>query len=240
MRLLQLIAAIPASLVAPASSLLVLQSTPASTHEVPNEPSLSTLVDAFVGTGGHGHTFPGATTPWGMVQATPWCHSRDTWDSQSGFSLAGGVMKFYGMAHTALSGAGSGEMGELRLSPRPSKTLHLSPESTQASPGYFATRIYSEGENEGIDIKSSATPRGAVHEFTFPLGERALALHLEPPPEAFFGNELRDFWVEKVSDRSVEGCTLNLLMGWGAPVSILCFMVDFSLPFTSSLHGGRG
>lgn len=219
----------------------------------PLDASKTALVNTFIGTGGHGHTFPGATTPWGMVQATPWCHnlkssgSEDTsWDSQSGYFDTGldfrDEMIFFGMAHTAFSGAGSGELGELRLLPGDGEYLFLDKKFTQASPGYFSTRVHPETEARGKDdlsigIESSASPRGAIHRFTFPPGKRSLSLHLEPVPQSFGGNELHDFWTQAVSDRRIEGCTLNLLTGWGGPMSVLCFVVEFDTPFTARIEG---
>jgi putative alpha-1,2-mannosidase len=64
---------------------------------------LTQYVDPFIGTGGHGHTFPGATMPFGMVQLSP-----DTrlsgWDGCSGYHYSDNVI--YGFSHTHLSGTG--------------------------------------------------------------------------------------------------------------------------------------
>ena len=60
-------------------------------------------VNPFIGTGGHGHTFPGATTPFGMVQLSP--DTRiDNWDGSSGYHYSDDVI--YGFSHTHLSGTG--------------------------------------------------------------------------------------------------------------------------------------
>jgi len=205
----------------------------------------SSMVDVFVGSANHGHTSPQATTPWGMAQVTAWGHGSNTWDSESGYASDTGKLTFFGMAHTALSGAGSGEMGELRL--RPSSLLDDQPtfldfDSTKGSPGFFETRVGTGDGKSGdsIGIQSAASPRGAVHNFAFPVGQtRNVDLHLEPPPNAFYGNKLDDHWLEAKSDQKVEGCSLNLLMGWGAPPSVLCFVLQFDQPFTSSLIQGQ-
>ena len=60
-------------------------------------------VDPFIGTGGHGHTYPGASVPFGMVQLSP--DTRLTgWDGCSGYHFSDDVV--YGFSHTHLSGTG--------------------------------------------------------------------------------------------------------------------------------------
>src|SRR5215813_10844440 len=75
---------------------------------------LTQYVDPFVGTGGHGHTFPGATMPFGMVQ-----HSPDTrltgWDGCSGYHYSDSII--YGFSHTHLSGTGISDYGDILLMP---------------------------------------------------------------------------------------------------------------------------
>src|SRR5512144_157089 len=61
------------------------------------------LVDPFIGTGGHGHTFPGATVPFGMVQLSPDTRGPD-WDGSSGYHYSDDTI--YGFSHTHLSGTG--------------------------------------------------------------------------------------------------------------------------------------
>eukprot|EP00929_Paragymnodinium_shiwhaense_P035536 TRINITY_DN19167_c0_g1_i1.p1 TRINITY_DN19167_c0_g1~~TRINITY_DN19167_c0_g1_i1.p1 ORF type:complete len:624 (+),score=158.87 TRINITY_DN19167_c0_g1_i1:137-2008(+) len=213
-------------------------------------------VNPFIGSANHGHTFPGATTPWGMVQVTPWGHGSNAWDTESGYSTDVGELTFFGMAHSALSGAGSGELGELRLRPAlQDGSMLIDREASRASPGIFSTRVSHTGSEASggspqsfIGIESTATARGAVHEFSFPdtskdsALQRRVALHLEPPPEAFYGLRVDDLWVKNVDQQRVEGCTLALLMGWGAPPSHMCFVVEFDEPFVahSSTRGDDG
>ena len=71
-------------------------------------------VDPFIGTGFHGHTFPGATTPFGMVQLSPDTHIPG-WDASSGYHYADSII--YGFTHTHLSGTGIGDMGDILLLP---------------------------------------------------------------------------------------------------------------------------
>jgi putative alpha-1,2-mannosidase len=75
---------------------------------------LSRYVDPFVGTAGHGHTFPGATMPFGMVQLSP--DTRLTgWDGCSGYHYSDNIT--YGFSHTHLSGTGISDYGDILLMP---------------------------------------------------------------------------------------------------------------------------
>ncbi len=77
-------------------------------------------VDLFVGTGGHGHTFPGATVPWGMVQLSP--DTNDSgWDACSGYHQRDGSIM--GFSHTHLSGTGAGDMLDVLVMPAQGEVL---------------------------------------------------------------------------------------------------------------------
>src|SRR5918993_3349948 len=72
------------------------------------------LVNPFIGTGGHGHTYPGATLPFGMMQLSP--DTRLTgWDGCSGYHHSDAVV--YGFSHTHLSGTGVSDYGDILLMP---------------------------------------------------------------------------------------------------------------------------
>ena len=86
------------------------QINPASTHNIP----LTSHVNPFIGTGGHGHTYPGATTAFGMVQLSP--DTRlDGWDGCSGYHYSDDYI--YGFSHTHLSGTGVSDYGDVLLMP---------------------------------------------------------------------------------------------------------------------------
>ena len=71
-------------------------------------------VDPFIGTGFHGHTFPGATRPFAMVQVSPDTHIMG-WDASSGYHYDD--REIYGFSHTHLSGTGIGDLGDVALLP---------------------------------------------------------------------------------------------------------------------------
>ena len=78
------------------------------------EPDAATAVDPFIGTGGHGHTYPGATMPFGMVQVSP-DNGRSGWDWSSGYHWSDSVLT--GFSHTHLSGTGIGDLLDVLVMP---------------------------------------------------------------------------------------------------------------------------
>ena len=73
------------------------------------------LVNPFIGTGGHGHTFPGACAPFGMVQLSPDTRIDGSWDGSSGYHYSDSII--YGFSHTHLSGTGVSDYGDVLLMP---------------------------------------------------------------------------------------------------------------------------
>ena len=105
-----------------------------------------THVNPFIGTGGHGHTYPGAVVPHGMVQLSP--DTRlDGWDGCSGYHYSDSTI--YGFSHTHLSGTGCLDYGDVLLMPgngacNPNNQLYKSTFSHQrekASPGYYSVHL---------------------------------------------------------------------------------------------------
>ena len=79
-----------------------------------SDESLISYVNPFIGTGGHGHTYPGATMPFGMMQLSP--DTRlDGWDGCSGYHYSDD--EIYGFSHTHLSGTGVSDYGDILLMP---------------------------------------------------------------------------------------------------------------------------
>ncbi|MBP7939186.1 MAG: glycoside hydrolase family 92 protein, partial [Parabacteroides sp.] len=114
-------------------------------------------VDPFIGTGFHGHTFPGATRPFAMVQLSPDTHIMG-WDASSGYHYDD--RQIYAFSHTHLSGTGIGDLGDVALLPfsggdsiKPVATF--TKETEQASPGLYKVRL----DNFGIDVALTSTDR---------------------------------------------------------------------------------
>jgi predicted alpha-1,2-mannosidase len=131
--------------------------------------------DLFVGTGGHGHTFPGATLPFGMVQLSPDTNNFG-WDACSGYHQSD--RSIMGFSHTHLSGTGIGDMLDVLVVPT-CGPVKLVPGTTQdpdsgyrqryseehAEPGYYRVKLES-----GVLAELTATQRTGLHRYTFPKG----------------------------------------------------------------------
>ncbi len=165
---------------------------PAETSKPPaatetNETPASTLspfeaVDPMIGTGGTGHTYPGATWPFGMVQLSP--DTRlDGWEGCSGYHHDDPAI--YGFSHTHLSGTGVSDYGDVLLMP-----AMISPESLEsphefkttfghanerAEAGYYAVTLdapgAAPGAGGGVEVELTAAPRAGVHRYRFPSPE---------------------------------------------------------------------
>jgi predicted alpha-1,2-mannosidase len=131
--------------------------------------SLSQYVNPFIGTGGHGHTFPGATTPFGMVQLSPDTRIDGSWDGCSGYHYSDSVI--YGFSHTHLNGTGCSDFGDIMLMPtmgEPSLdnkvyASNFSHANEQASAGYYAVKL----DKHNIDVRLTTSTRVGFHEYTF-------------------------------------------------------------------------
>jgi predicted alpha-1,2-mannosidase len=138
------------------------------------------LVNPMVGTNAHGHTFPGAVVPFGMIQLSP--DTRlDTWDGCSGYHYSDGSI--LGFSHTHFSGTGVGSGADIMLMPATGDAygklgnlngtkkdfrVAFSHKDETASPGYYSVRL----ENEVL-AELTCTERVGLHQYTFPRGEKA-------------------------------------------------------------------
>ena len=123
--------------------------------------------DPFVGTGGHGHTYPGVCQPFGMIQPSP--DTRLTgWDGCSAYHFTDS--KVYGFSHTHLSGTGVSDYGDLLLMPSTS-SFHLDKETLASAfrkekevayPSYYSTYL----EDEKIKVELTASNRSAFHRYS--------------------------------------------------------------------------
>ncbi len=137
-------------------------------------PDLARFVDPFIGTGGHGHTFPGATAPFGMVQLSPDTRLKG-WDGCAGYHFSDTIL--YGFSHTHLSGTGVSDYGDILFMPfsgsREFETGFTEPyypfaapfshENELAEPGYYSVLL----PHDSIYAEVSATTRAGIHRYTF-------------------------------------------------------------------------
>ncbi len=126
-------------------------------------------VNPFIGTGGHGHTFPGATVPFGMVQLSPDTRIDGSWDGCGGYHYSDNVI--YGFSHTHLNGVGVSDFGDIMLMPtmgEPSfdNKVYSSPFShtnEKATAGFYAVKL----DKHNIDVRLTTSTRAGFHEYTF-------------------------------------------------------------------------
>jgi len=125
-------------------------------------------VNPFIGTGGHGHTYPGATLPHGMVQLSP--DTRlEGWDGCSGYHYSDSFI--YGFSHTHLSGTGCSDYGDILIMPgngipNPMQSNYRSAfnhRKEKASPGYYAVHL----EKDDIYAELTTTERVGYHHYLF-------------------------------------------------------------------------
>ncbi|HEY4047816.1 MAG TPA: GH92 family glycosyl hydrolase [Acidobacteriaceae bacterium] len=141
----------------------------------------ASCVDIKIGTGGHGHTFPGATVPFGAVQLSPDTFN-DQWDWCSGYHLSD--TSIMGFSHTHLSGTGCGDLldflvmpgtGESKIVPGPRSNPDAGYRSRfdhndeHAEPGFYSVLL----KDYGIRAELTATERAGLHRYTFPTGKDA-------------------------------------------------------------------
>jgi putative alpha-1,2-mannosidase len=96
------------------------------------------LVNPFIGTGGHGHTFPGATVPYGMVQLSPDTRLNG-WDACSGYHISDPAI--LGFSHTHLSGTGIGDYGDILFMPTSGKQQLAQGTAENPDAGYASLKV---------------------------------------------------------------------------------------------------
>ena len=198
-------------------------------------------VNVFIGTGGHGHTFPGATLPHGMVQLSP-----DTrlfgWDACSGYYYDD--TSIMGFTHTHLSGTGIGDYGDILFMPvvgekpliagtaeNPDEGYRsrFSHEQESARPGYYQVLL----QDDSINVELSATLRAGLHRYTYPKASDArLIVDMEP---TIHGHQHPVTQIRVVNDSTITG--MKYTVGW-AKRHYVYFYAVFSSPFDYKLYSG--
>ncbi len=189
----------------------------------------SRYVDPFIGTGGHGHTYPGATLPFGMVQLSPDTRADGSWDGCSGYHFADSTI--LGFSHTHLSGTGCSDYGDILLMPcmgEPSldNKLYSSTYSHQyekAAPGYYAVKL----DKSGIMVELTTTLRAGFHKYIFPkAGMGNIVVDL------YHRDKTLESHLEVLDKTHIEG--MRRSQAWAKDQHIY-FSLEFSRPFKTSL-----
>ncbi len=134
--------------------------------------ALISYVNPFIGTGGHGHTYPGTTMPFGMMQLSP--DTRlDGWDGCSGYHFSDD--EIYGFSHTHLSGTGVSDYGDILLMPTTKAIFNngadgkegykskFSHDKEIAEPGYYKVHL----DDTNIDVELTVSKRSGIHKYSF-------------------------------------------------------------------------
>ena len=137
-------------------------------------------VDPFIGTGGHGHTYPGATVPFGMLQVSP-DNGISGWDWCSGYHYSDSIIS--GFSHLHLSGTGIGDLADILFMPT-NKKVDLTVKTTsrdqlpykssyshaneKATPGSYQVFL----EDPKINVELTSSQRTAFHKYTFAKNDK--------------------------------------------------------------------
>lgn len=203
-------------------------------------------VNPLIGTGGEGHTYPGATVPFGLVQLSPDTKNGTfkgnftecCYPWAAGYRYEDSVI--LGFSHTHFSGTGHSDLGDILLMPTVGK-LNLQPgdaaqpgyrsryshDDETAQPGYYAVGL----KDYGIRAEMTATERVGVHRYTFPKSDSAhVILDLS---HAIYNTDDKVLWSAiRVGDdkRIITG--YRMTTGW-AKFKPIYFAIEFSKPFDS-------
>lgn len=212
--------------------------------------SIYDSVDPFIGTGGEGHTFPGAVAPFGMVQVSPdtdtTCQVRDCYGHAAGYRYDDSTIQ--GFSQTHFSGSGHSDLGDFLLMPVAGDTVPLDPGSAAkpdagyrsrfshdtevARPGYYAVTL----ADSGVRAELTAGTRVGVHRYTFPTGKAAhVVLDLRSSLYDYPGKIL---WssVRVRADGTITG--MRETRGW-APARKLFFAIRANAPLTGHAFHNR-
>lgn len=158
-------------------------------------------VNTLIGTDAHGHTYPGATSPFGMIQLSPDTR-QDSWDGCSGYHYSDKVI--YGFSHTHLSGTGCLDYGDILFIPtikawsEKDFSMTFSHKNETASAGYYAI---SNLNNQSIDAFLTTTPRVGFHKYSFPASAKQTSIIID----LLWRDELLDCSYKILNDSTIVG-----------------------------------
>lgn len=184
-------------------------------------------INPFIGTGGHGHTFPGPTLPFGMVQLSPDTRLKG-WDGCSGYHFSDSII--YGFSHTHLSGTGCIDYGDVMIMPTvgevsPNNKEYASPfrkETEKASAGYYSVYL----EKPGVLAELTTTLRTGLHKYTFPKSSQSnIILDLT------HRDKLKEGAIQIKNNHEITGYRVS--DKWASNQHVY-FVIQFSKPFQSS------
>ena len=203
-------------------------------------------VNPFIGTGGHGHTYPGVSLPFGMVQLSP--DTRlEGWDGCGGYHFSDSII--YGFSHTHLSGTGIPDYGDILLMPTTGKLKltngvlkskesnkainemgygsRFSHENEIAKPGYYQVLL----DDYNINVELTASLRAGIHKYSFNSDDKAnVILDLQ------HRDKLLKYNIKIKDSLTIEGYRYST--EWAREQRIH-FIIKFSHPFKDALFNNE-
>ena len=199
-------------------------------------------VNPFIGTGGHGHTYPGVSLPFGMVQLSP--DTRlEGWDGCGGYHFSDSII--YGFSHTHLSGTGIPDYGDILLMPTTgeikltngvleakdsNKAINemgygstFSHKNEIAKPGYYQVLL----DDYNINVELTASLRAGIHKYSFNSDNKAnVILDLQ------HRDKLLKYNIEIKDSFTIEGYRYST--EWAKEQRVY-FTIQFSHPFQENI-----
>ena len=190
---------------------------------------LAQYVNPFVGTGGHGHTYPGAIAPFGMIQNSPDTRT-DSWDGCSGYHISDTTILGFSLTH--LTGTGCNDYGDFRFAPVTGKPSFDSKEYSSsfkhenevAKAAYYSVIL----DDYNIKVELTAGERVAMQRYTFPQTNDAHII-VELQESNTSAETIYESFITIESDNAISGFRRT---GQWAKDQYLYFYAEFSKPFT--------
>ena len=202
---------------------------------------ITKYVNPFIGTGTidgglSGNNYPGATSPFGMIQLSPDTSEAPNWGDASGYDYNRSTI--FGFSHTRLSGTGASDLIDVTLMPTSSgrTSSTFTHDEEKASPGYYQVML----KDENINVELTTTQRNGIHRYQYPAGKDAeVILDMDHSADkGSWGCRIINAQIRILNDHAVEG--YRIITGW-AKLRKIYFYMEFSSPIlTSTLRdGGR-
>lgn len=202
---------------------------------------ITKYVNPFIGTGAidgglSGNNYPGATSPFGMIQLSPDTSEAPNWGDASGYDYNRNMI--FGFSHTRLSGTGASDLIDITLMPTSSgrTSSAFTHDAEKARPGYYQVML----KDENINAELTTTQRNGIHRYQYPAGKDAeIILDMDHSADkGSWGRRIINSQIRILNDHAVEG--YRIITGW-AKLRKIYFYMEFSSPIlTSTLRdGGR-
>lgn len=214
-----------------------------------NVKDFTQYVDPFIGTEKMGHTFPGATVPFGSVQLSPETslpnlfidgqYNKESYKYCAGYQYKDSTI--FGFSHTHMSGTGHADLGDFLIYPTIGE-LHLedksintnfstySHDSETASPGYYRVLL----DKHNIQAELTTSERVGFHQYTFETASDSAQILLDLTSN-IYNHKDKNVWtfIRVENDSIITG--YRQTNGW-ARTRTVYFAMQFSKPFESYGH----